>query len=104
MTNNKGNRPPPERAMSRKPVNRKKRRPAVEGILGVGLDATDGHKRVTRTEEMVLVGGSAETHERMQETAIRFSENLEKRGKTLHEASAREVFDLLRDAIERTGG
>jgi predicted DNA-binding protein len=50
-----------------------------------------------------LVGGSAETHERMQETAIRFSENLEKRGKTLQQASVREVLDLLREAIERTG-
>lgn len=77
--------------------------PRVAGVLGVGLDGTDGHTRVTRTEEMVLVGGSAETHERMQETAIKFAENLEKRGKALGEASVREVFDLLRDAAERTG-
>jgi hypothetical protein len=76
---------------------------AVAGVVGVGLDGEDGHKRVTRTEEMVLLGGSAETHEKMQETAIRFSENLEKRGKTLQEASVNEVFDLLRDAIDRTG-
>jgi hypothetical protein len=75
----------------------------VAGVVGVGLDGEDGHKRVTRTEEMVLVGGSAETHEKMQETAIRFSENLEKRGKTLREASACEVIDLLRAAIEKTG-
>ena len=39
----------------------------------------------------------------MQETAIRFGENLEKRGKTIQEASVREVIDLLRDAIEKTG-
>src|SRR5688572_18517873 len=100
MTNNKGKRPPLERAMTRKPVNRKKRPPAVEGILGVGLDVTDGHKRVTRTEEMVLVGGSAETHERMQETAIRFSEALEKRGKALSEVSVRDAVEMLREAIE----
>ena len=81
----------------------KKSEAAVAGVVGLGLDCEDGHRRVTRTEEMVLVGGSAETHEKMQETAIRFSENLEKRGKTLREASAREVIDLLRDAIERTG-
>ena len=76
---------------------------AVTGVVGLGLDGEDGHKRATRTEEMVLLGGSAETHEKMQETAIRFSENLEKRGKTLQEASVAEVLDLLRDAIERTG-
>ena len=76
--------------------------PAVVGVVGVGLDGDDGHRRVTKTEEMVLLGGSAETHEKMQETAIRFSENLEKRGKKLQESSVREVIDLLRDAIERT--
>lgn len=78
--------------------------PAVDGIVGVGLDNTDGQKRITRTDEMVLLGGSAETHERMQETAIRFSEQLEKRGKSLREASLPEVIDLLRAAHERTGG
>ena len=82
---------------------RKKAKSTVAGVVGVGLDGEDGHTRVTRTEETVLVGGSAETHERMQETAIRFSENLEKRGKTIQEASAREVMDLLLDAIEKTG-
>ena len=88
---------------------RKKSKPSekseakVSAVVGVGLDNEDGHQRVTRTEEMVLVGGSAETHEKMQETAIRFGENLEKRGKSLREASVGEVIDLLRDAIERTG-
>jgi hypothetical protein len=72
-------------------------------VVGVGLDGEDGHQRITRTEEMVLLGGSSETHEKMQETAIRFGENLEKRGKSLREASVSEVIDLLRDAIERTG-
>jgi hypothetical protein len=75
----------------------------VAAVVGVGLDGEDGHQRITRTEEMVLLGGSSETHEKMQETAIRFGENLEKRGKSLREASVSEVIDLLRDAIERTG-
>ena len=77
--------------------------PTVAGIVGVGLDNADGHKRITQTEEMVLLGGSEETHERMQETAIRFSEELEKRGKALPQTSVREAIDLLREAIERTG-
>ena len=85
-----------------KKSSKRKTEPKVSGILGLGLDAEDGHKRITQTEEMVLVGGSAETHERMQETAIRFGEGLEKRGKTLPETSVREVFDLLREAIEKT--
>jgi hypothetical protein len=72
----------------------------VLGFLGVGLDATDGHRRITRSEHFLLVGGSAETHERMQDTAIRFGEALERRGKTLPEASAEEVVDLLREALD----
>ena len=82
---------------------KEKSEPTVGGIVGLGLDASDGHKRITRTEEMVLVGGSSETHEKMQETAIRFGEELEKRGKKLPETSVREAVDMLREAIERTG-
>jgi hypothetical protein len=78
-----------------------KRPPSIDGILGVGLDG-DGEKRITRTEEMVLVGGSRETHERMQETAIRFGEALEKIGKKMPEVSVREAIDLLREAHERS--
>ncbi|QVL33057.1 hypothetical protein KIH39_03835 [Telmatocola sphagniphila] len=70
----------------------------VVGLLGVGLDGTDNQKRITQSEQFLLIGGSAETHERMQETAIRFEEALEKRGKTLREAEPQEVMDLLRDA------
>ena len=88
--------------MPRKKTRKKKSEPTVAGVLGVGVDAEDGHTRVTRTEEMVLVGGSAETHERMQETAIRFGEELEKRGKTLRETPLREAVELLREAIEKT--
>lgn len=89
--------------MAKKKPAKTKTKPTLAGILGVGLDAEDGQKRITRTEEMVLVGGSADTHERMQETAIKFGEGLEKRGKKLSEASVEEVIDLLRDAIEKTG-
>jgi hypothetical protein len=87
--------------MPKKSSGRKKQA-KVAGIVGLALDGEDGHRRVTRTEEMVLVGGSQETHERMQETAIRFGEELEKRGKTLPETTVREAIDLLREAIEKT--
>jgi len=73
----------------------------VAGIVGLGLDGEDGHRRITRTEEMLLLGGSAETHERMEETAVRFGEGLEKRGKTLPETTVGEAIDLLREAIEK---
>jgi hypothetical protein len=63
-------------------------------LLGVGLDNEDGHKRVTRGKEFLLVGGSSETHEKMQETAIRFTEQLDKRGKRLADVSAEELRDI----------
>ena len=88
--------------MAKKKSGVTKPKAKVSGIVGLGLDAEDGQKRLTRTEEMVLVGGSAETHERMQETAIKFSEGLEKRGKKLPEVSVSEVIDLLRSAMEKT--
>lgn len=89
--------------MPKKRSRKRKAEPTVSGILGLGLDAEDGHRRVTQTDEMVLVGGSEPTHERMQETAIRFGEELEKRGKALPETTVREAMDLLREALEKTG-
>ena len=74
--------------------------PQVIGFLGVGLDNKDGHKRVTQSEFFLLVGGSEETHEHMQDTAIRFEETLRKRGKRLKDTSADEAADLLRDSME----
>jgi hypothetical protein len=82
---------------------RRKTEPTVAGVVGVGLDGDDGQTRVTQTDEMLLLGGSEQTHEQMQETAIRFGEELEKRGKALPEVTVREAIDLLREAISRTG-
>jgi hypothetical protein len=72
----------------------------VLGLLGIGLDNRDGHKRVTRNEHFLLVGGSPETHESMQEIAIRFSGSLKERGKRLQDASVDEVIDMLHEATD----
>jgi hypothetical protein len=76
-------------------------KPQLLGFLGVGLDNQDGHHRLTRSEHFLLVGGSAETHERMQDTSIRFTEALKKKGKTLQETSAEEATELLRESMGR---
>jgi hypothetical protein len=73
----------------------------VVGLLGIGLDNTDGHKRITRAEDILLVGGSEETHEHMQDVAIHFTQQLKDRGKRLADASAEEVIDLLHKAADR---
>ena len=86
------------------------KKPAKPGsaiLLGVGLDGTDGHKRLTTGKNFALVGGSQETHEEMTEKAVKMNEQLARRGKELHEVS-REEFEeiagtvgLKRDTPER---
>lgn len=63
-------------------------------LLGVGLDNTDGHKRYTKGEDFVLMGGSEETHEKMTETAIKVGEKLARRGKNIRTASEEELRDI----------
>jgi hypothetical protein len=72
----------------------------VAGFIGIGLDNKDGHKRITQSEHFFLVGGSAETHERMQDTAVRFDEALRRRGKRLQDTSVKESLDLFFEAAE----
>lgn len=79
---------------------RGRKKEQVVGFLGVGLDNNDGDKRLTTSEHFLLVGGSEKTHERMQDTAIRFTNALRERGKKLEEASKEEIVDLLREAQE----
>jgi hypothetical protein len=72
----------------------------VVGFLGVGLDSRDEHKRITQSEHFVLLGGSSETHERMQDTVMRFEEALKRTGKPLCETPADSAADLLREAMD----
>jgi hypothetical protein len=82
-------------------VPKKTKKSKVVGLLGVGLDQKDDHKRITTADDILLVGGSEETHERMQDVAIHFAESLKDRGKRLADASPEEVFDLLQRAMDR---
>ncbi|HVS35444.1 MAG TPA: hypothetical protein VMS17_07650 [Gemmataceae bacterium] len=70
------------------------------GFLGVGLDHPDEDKRMTRSDHFVLLGGSAETHERMQDTALRFEEALKQSGKPLSQTPAEKAVEMLREAME----
>jgi len=68
----------------------------IEGFLGVGLDNDDGHSRVTKGDDFCLVGGSQETHERMQDLVMRMHEKLRSQGK--------KIRDLSRDEFEKLAG
>lgn len=63
-------------------------------LLGLGFDCDDGHRRITVGENFRLYGGSKVTHEIMKEKAIKFNEQLKKRGKTLNEISTKEIYDI----------
>jgi hypothetical protein len=80
--------------------HRKRNKPEVLGFVGLGFDNQDGHRRVTTSEHFLLLGGSEATHERMQDTVIKFDESLKRRGKKLVDTSAEEAADLLRDALD----
>jgi hypothetical protein len=66
-------------------------------LLGLGLDGDDGHTRLTRGENFVLFGGSEDTHAQMQETAIKFKERLDRRGRRLEDVSVDELRDIWRE-------
>ena len=63
-------------------------------LLGLGLDNKDGHKRFTKGYNFYLVGGSEDTHNTMQEKAIKFNEQLKKRGKTLDSINKKEFYEI----------
>jgi hypothetical protein len=70
----------------------------VIGLIGLGVDNNDGHQRVTRAQDILLLGGSQDTHAAMQRLILKFGESLRRRGKGLRDASVEEVIELLHDA------
>ena len=67
-------------------------------LIGIGLDGDDKHKRLTRGENFILAGGSENTHGEMVEGAIKFNEQLSKRGKQLEDINHEEFNDICRSS------
>jgi len=63
-------------------------------LLGLGLDNDDGEKRVTKGKNFLLAGGSKPTHEMMQEKAIKFNEELDRRSKRLEDIGPDEFCEI----------
>lgn len=76
-------------------MNKKRQPKPKAGLLGIGLDNTDGHKRITTGEQFAIVGGSEETHGRMTETVIKTFEELKTRGKPLHKVEPKELAEIV---------
>jgi len=64
-------------------------------LLGLGLDCTDGHKRITQADKFSILGGSDETHGRMTETLLKTMEDLSIKAKDLNETDPEELSDII---------
>ena len=64
-------------------------------LLGLGLDCTDGHKRIAQADKFSILGGSDETHGRMTETLLKTMEDLSIKGKDLNETDPEELSDII---------
>ena len=71
--------------------------PSWKLLMGFGLDS-DGHARVTRGEDYVLLGGSENTHGRMQDEVERFRDVLQRMGTDLQRASTDEVVEAAHES------
>ena len=80
---------------------KKKPRQPDAGLLGIGLDNDDGHKRLTTGEKFAIVGGSEETHGRMTETVVKTFEELKQRGKQLQQVEPAELAEILHRSTPR---
>ena len=66
-------------------------------LLGLGLDNADGHTRITNGANFHLFGGSKDTHEMMQEHAIKLNEKLKEREKTLDTVTIEEFREIIHE-------
>ena len=83
-------------------MSKKKKKPApAAGLLGIGLDNDDGHKRITTGEQFAILGGSEETHGRMTETVVKTFEELKQRGKQLQHVEPSELAEILHRSTPR---
>ena len=82
-------------------MKRKKRKDGAQALLGLGLDNKDGHKRITTGEKFAILGGSAETHDKMTETVVKTFEELKQRGKELEQVEPTELAEIIHKSAPR---
>ena len=63
-------------------------------FIGFGLDSGDDEQRLTRGDQTLIFGGSAETHAELRETALKMEKELSRRGQDLGELDPTELAEL----------
>jgi hypothetical protein len=63
-------------------------------LIGFGLDSHDDHRRLTRSDQSLVLGGSAETHDALRETVLRMELELDRQGQRLGDLDPLELAEL----------
>ncbi len=63
-------------------------------LIGFGFDNADDQSRLTRGDQSLIFGGSAETHAEMQQTALRMELQLDEAGRDLGDLDPAELLEL----------
>jgi hypothetical protein len=63
-------------------------------LIGFGLDNGDDEQRLTRSDQTLIFGGSAETHAELRETALKMEQELDRRGRLLGDLDPAELAEL----------
>jgi hypothetical protein len=63
-------------------------------LIGFGLDSGGDEQRLTRGNQTLIFGGSAETHAELRATALKMEQELDRRGQDLGELDPIELADL----------
>ena len=63
-------------------------------LIGFGLDNGDDEQRLTRGDQTLIFGGSAETHAELRETAAKMERELKLRGQELSDLDPAALADL----------
>lgn len=63
-------------------------------LIGLGLDNADDQNRLTRGDQSLIFGGSAETHAELRETAMRMELELDRQGLDLGELDPIQLAEL----------
>lgn len=63
-------------------------------LIALGLDSCDDQKRLTRSDQSLVFGGSAETHDQLRETVLRMEVELDRQGQQLGDLDPLELAEL----------
>ncbi len=63
-------------------------------LIGLGLDCYDNHHRLTRSDQSLVFGGSAETHAQLQEIVLLMEMELDRQGQRLGDLNPLELAEL----------